>query len=183
MTVSEASLASPRLRLAARRAYEVGRVHGALVRGAAAALLATPAFLLCNRTPAAAACLAGFALVVVAGRVRGEAWWEGARTGAIAGILPCMIPGVLRIFAPDLCALLFSHGAWICGLGGAAAGAILGLRSRFGEGFPYWAAAVPALAFAASLGCIPAGVMGFAGLAAGMLAGAAPAVVSRRFSG
>lgn len=182
MTVSEASLASPRVRLAARRAYEVGRVHGALVRGAVAASLATPAFLLCNRTPLAAACLAGFALVVVAGRIRGEAWWEGARTGAIAGILPCMIPGVLRIFAPDLCALLFSHGAWICGLGGAAAGVVLGLRSRFAGGFPYWAAALPALGFAASLGCIPAGVMGFAGLAAGMLAGAAPVVVARRVS-
>jgi hypothetical protein len=182
MTVSEASLASPRLRLAARRSYEIGRVHGALVRGTLAAALATPAFLLCNRTPFAAVCLAGLALVVIAGRVRGEAWWKGARTGAIAGILPCMIPGVLRIFAPDLCALLLSHGAWICALGGAAAGGVLGLQSRSTDGYSFWAAALLALAFAASLGCIPAGVMGFAGLSIGMVAGAAPAVASRRAS-
>jgi len=182
MAVSETTAASSGLRRAARRAYEVGRWNGALARGAAGALLATPAFLICNRTPLAAACLSGFALVLVAARARGGPWWEGARTGAIAGILPCMVPGFLRVFAQDLCALLFSHGAWICALGGAAAGAVLGLRAGSARGAPFWAAALAALGLAASLGCIPAGVMGFAGLATGMLAGAAPILVARHAS-
>jgi len=182
MTASEITWDSARH--AARRAYELGRLSGALARGAAAALAATPAFLICNRTPLAAACLAGFALVVAAGRMRGQEHWEGARSGALAGILPCMIPGVLRIFAPDLCAQLFSQGAWICALGGAAAGAVLGFRSRpaGARGTAYWAWALLALGFASTLGCIPAGVLGFAGLAAGVLAGAAPVLAAGRAS-
>ena len=178
MTASEVFDTS--LKLAARRAYERGRLQGALLRGAAAAILATPGFLICNQTPWAAVCLAGFALVVAAGRVRGEGYEQGARAGALAGILPCLLPAAVRAFDPDLCALLLSRGPWLCAIGGAAAGVILGLRSRAAHGLPFWSSALAALAFAAAIGCIPVGAIGFAGLALGVIAGGAPVLASRK---
>ncbi len=180
MAVSELMDAS--LRVAARRAYERGRLHGALLRGVAAALLAVPGFLVCNQGPWAAICVAGFALTVAAARVRGEGFEEGARAGALAGILPCLLPAVVRIFDADLCALVSGYGPWVCGLGGLAAGVILGLRSRTGRGLPFWGSALAALGFAGSLGCIPAGAIGFAGLALGVVGGGAPILALRKAS-
>ena len=180
MTAFEIADAS--LRLAARRAYEWGRLQGALGRGAAAAVVATPSLLVCSHTPWGAACLAGFALVVAAGRMRGGALEDGTRAGALAGILPCLLPAVLRAIDPALCIMLSERGPWICGVGGAAAGIVLGLRGRghLAGGLPFWSGALAALAFPASLGCIPAGAAGFLGLAAGLAAGGVPALVSRR---
>lgn len=173
-------LAAAPLRLAARRAYEEGRLLGALWRGAGAAALAVPSVLVCNQTPWAAACLVGFALVVAAGRMRGEDYEEGVRAGALAGILPCLLPAAIRLFDPSLCVLLSERGPWICGIGGAAAAILLGVRGRRAEGAAFWASAVAALAFPASLGCLPAGTIGFLGLAIGLVAGGVPALVSRR---
>lgn len=170
-----------RLKLSARRAYERGRLEGALVRGAAAALLATPGFLFCiSYTPLAAVCLAGFGLVVAAGRVRGGIFEKGSRAGAAAGILPCLLPAGLRAIDPELCMMLFSNGLEICGIGGVAAGIILGLRGRLSAGLTFWAPALAAFGFAASLGCLPSGAVGFAGLGLGLLIGAAPTLVWRR---
>ena len=181
MTLSEIS--ETNLRLAARRAYEFGRLEGALWRGALAALFALPAFLMCNRTPLAAICLGAFALVVVAGRFRGSAYEDGARAGAIAGIVPCLLPAVVSRFNPDLCAAMAVGFPWPCAFGGLVAGAILGLRGRATGGLPFWTTALAALAFAASLGCIPAGAMGFSALLVGVIAGGAPALVVRRALG
>ena len=178
MTISEIS--ETNLRLAARRAYEVGRLEGALWRGAVAALFALPAFLMCGRTPLSAFCLGGFALVVLAGRIRGVAWEEGAHAGAVAGIAPCLLPALVSKLDPALCAAHVAGVPWPCALGGLIAGAILVLRGRTAAGLPFWAPALAALGFAASLGCIPAGAMGFAGLLIGVLAGGAPALVVRR---
>jgi hypothetical protein len=175
-------IAEDALRQAARRAYEIGRLQSALTRGAAAGLLALPGFLLCQRSSLAAICLGGFALVVAAAWVRGEGWAEGARAGAIAGIVPCLLPAAIAAAGGDYCAAAFAGIPWSCGLGGVAAGALLGLRHRTASGLPFWASAVVALGFAASLGCLPAGAMGFAGLAAGVLAGGAPALAARRAS-
>jgi hypothetical protein len=169
------------LRSAAGRAYERGRLGGAVARGAGAALLATPAFLTCGQTPIAAACLAGFALVVIAGHVRGESYEEGTRAGALAGILPCLLPASFAAFDPRLCMLMFSsHGHWICGAGGVAAGVVLGLRGRTARGPGFWGSAAAALLFLASIGCLPAGAIGFAALAVGIVAGGAPVLVARR---
>jgi hypothetical protein len=181
MTLSEIS--ETNLRLAARRAYEIGRFNGALWRGALAALFALPAFLMCSATPLAAFCLGGFALVVLAGRVRGAAWEEGARAGAVAGVAPCLLPAVVTSFDPHLCAALVAGVPWPCALGGIVAGAILGLRTRTAGGLPFWATALAALGFAAALGCLPAGVAGFTGLLFGVVAGGAPALVVRRALG
>jgi hypothetical protein len=181
MTISEISQIN--LRRAARRGYEFGRLEGALWRGAVAALLALPAFLTCGRTPLSAFCLGGFALVVVAGRIRGVAYEEGAHAGAVAGIAPCLLPALVSRLDPALCAAHVAGVPWPCALGGLVAGAILGLRGRAAAGLPFWATALAALGLAASLGCIPAGAMGFTGLLVGVLAGGAPALVVRRALG
>jgi hypothetical protein len=181
MTLSE--IADSNLRLSARRAYEIGRLEGALWRGALAALFALPGFLVCNETPLAALCLGGFALVVVAGRVRGGAWDDGARAGAIAGVAPCLLPAAMRAVDPTLCAALMTGIPWPCAVGGIVAGAILVLRGRPAGGLPFWTSALAALGFAAALGCIPAGAMGFSGLLLGVIAGGAPVFVVRRALG
>ena len=168
------------LRRAARRAYELGRLRGALLLGAGAALLALPAFWLCRTEPSATICLAGFGLVVAAARWRGESFDEGARAGALAGILPCLLPAVLCRINPVLCADLFARVPWLCAVGGAAAGAILGWRTRTASGLPFWGSALAAMGFGAALGCLPAGALGFVALAAGGIVGAAPVVALRR---
>jgi hypothetical protein len=178
MTLSE--IAQSNLRLSARRAYEIGRLQGALARGALAALFALPGFLMCNATGVAALCLCGFALVVVAGRVRGGAWEDGARAGAIAGVAPCLLPAAMRALDPNLCAALMKGVPWPCAVGGIVAGAILGLRGSAAGGPPFWTSALAALGFAAALGCLPAGAMGFAGLLIGVVAGGAPILVATR---
>jgi len=169
-----------RRRAAARRAYEIGRLRGALLRGAGAFALALPGYFLAGRTPAAAACLAGFVLLVIAGRVHGRGLEEGVRAGVVAGILPCLLPAMLHVLNADLCRLLFDRGPWLCALTGVAAGIILGLRSRGARGGPFWTGALATLALAAALGCIAAGVMGFAGLVAGVVLGGLPALAFRR---
>jgi hypothetical protein len=161
------------LRAAALRAYERGRFDGALARGAGALILALPAWLACGRTPIAAACLVAFAATVAAGRYIGREVERGVRAGVIAGILPCLFPALLR---------LFDRGPWLCAITGVAAGAILGIRSRAASGTAFWTAAILTLALAATLGCIPAGAMGFAGLAIGVVAGGMPALAARRIS-
>ena len=178
MDISEKSELA--LRAAARRSYERGRLKGALVRGAGALVLAFPGFLVCGKTSAAAACLLGLSVAVVLGRFRGEGYEEGVRAGFMAGILPCLLPVMLRLYDRDLCDLLFARGPWLCVLGGIAAGMILGLRSRASAGLPFWGSALVTLSLAATLGCLPAGVVGFAGLLAGVGAGGVPAIAARR---
>ena len=176
MNTFDASL----LRRSARRAYERGRLTSAAERGAVAVALALPGYLACGRTPVAGACLAAFALLVGAARFCGGAFENGARAGVIAGVLPCLLPAVLRIVSPDLCDTLFARGPWLCGIDGAAAGVVLGLQFRPRQGWRFWATAAATLALAATLGCIPAGAMGFAGLLAGVVAGGAPVLAARR---
>ena len=169
-----------RLYTAARRSYELGRLTGALARGAGAFALAMPGYLACGKTPLATACLAAFALAVAAAQFRGEGFEDGARAGVVAGILPCLLPAALRVVRPDLCDTLFARGPWLCAVGGIAAGVILGLRSRSANEWPFWSSAAVTLALAATLGCIPAGAMGFAGLLAGVIAGGVPTFALRR---
>ena len=169
-------------REAVRRAYEQGRARGAVLRGAAVLLLGLPAFVVCGRTTGAAVLLAALAVAAAAARQRGEGFDDGARAGVAAGILPCLLPAALRLVRPDLCDLLFARGPWLCAAAGVAAGAILGIRSRRRHDLPFWTAAVATLALAAALGCLPAGTMGFVGLAAGLAAGGLPVLAARRTS-
>jgi hypothetical protein len=168
------------LKRAARLAYERGRLQGAIWRGAAMTALAAPAYSVCNRTPAALFCLVALGAVVLASRFRGQGYEQGARAGALAGVLPCLLPAALRAWNPDLCASMFHNGLWFCGLAGAAAGVILGLRSRASQGLAFWSGALVTLGLASSLGCIPAGASGFVGLLFGIVAGGAPVLVARK---
>ena len=174
-------MADARLRGSARRAYEIGRLQGAMKRGLLAAMVATPSFLVCGQSSWAAACLAGFGLVVAAGWLRGQDYGDGVRAGALAGILPCLLPAALRVIDPTLCVMLSDRGPWICGIGGVAAGIVLGSSGR-SRGATFWVAALAALAFPACLGCLPAGEFGFVGLAIGLIGGGAPALGARRAS-
>lgn len=178
MAMSEMSEAT--LRLASRRAYETGRLRSALRLGTVAGALALPGLFYCHATALPLLCLAGFVLVVVAGRVRGEGYEEGVRAGMLAGILPCLVPAALHVVNPTLCAALCARGPWFCTAGGVAAGVILGLRSKAAGGLPFWASAVVALGFASALGCIPAGALGFTGLVLGVVAGGVPVLVARQ---
>ena len=168
------------VRRAARRAYERGRAEGALMRGAVAAVLAMPGLFLCHPNPAAPLCLAGFALVVAAGRFRGGAYEEGTRAGALAGIAPCLLPAAIQAAGGNACAVAFAGIPWPCAVGGVAAGVILGFTSRMGRGLPFWASALVALGLGASLGCLPAGAAGFGALVLGVFAGGVPALAVRR---
>jgi len=170
------------LRGAALRAYERGRREGALARGAAAFALALPAWLACGRTPLGAGCLFAFSAAVAGARYVGRETELGARAGLLAGIVPCLLPAALRLTDPDLCQTLFARGPWFCAATGIAAGMILGAGSRAEAGRKFWGAAVLTLALAATLGCIPAGALGFAGLVLGVLAGGLPALAARRLS-
>jgi len=173
------------LERAARRAYEIGRAQGALWRGAIAALIALPAYRSCNSSPLAALCLGGVALAVAAGRYRGGDWERGSRAGAIAGVAPCLLPALMRAIDPEYCARMMTGAVpWPCIFGGLAAGFALGFKLPGERGrWPFWTSALGALAFAAALGCLPAGAIGFAGLLAGIVAGGAPALALRRAIG
>jgi len=177
----------PELQKSARRAYELGRAQGALWRAALVALFALPAYRSCNSSPLAALCLGGLTLAVAAGRFRGGDWERGSRTGAIAGVAPCLFPAVMRAVDPEYCARMMSGVPWPCVFGGLAAGFVLGFRLGLAPGergrAPFWTSAVMALALAAALGCLPAGAIGFAGLLAGIVAGGAPALALRRAIG
>src|SRR5262249_24634225 len=142
--------------------------------------LAAPAYFVCNRTSVAFLCLLALGSVVLASRFRGGDYEQGARAGALAGVLPCLLPTAVRAWNTDLCAWMFQNGVWFCGLGGGAAGVILGLRSRVSHGLAFWSGALVTLGLAASLGCIPAGASGFVGLLLGVVAGGAPVLVARR---
>jgi len=180
MAASEVFAVPTGLAFAARRASQLGRLRSAVARGAAAAALATPGLLLCGQRGWAALCVAAFGLVVAGGRMRGGRYEAGSRSGAIAGIVPCLLPAAVRLYDPALCMLLMSRGPWVCAAGGAAAGIVLGLRGSTARGLPFWASAIAALAFAGAIGCFPAGALGFAGLALGVIAGGAPVLVTRR---
>jgi hypothetical protein len=185
MTLSE-TVSETRLRRAARRSYELGRVEGALWRGALAALVAVPAYRMCGQSPLAGFFVGGLALVVAAGHVRGSVWAAGARTGALAGAAPCLLPAGLGAVNPSLCAATMAGIPWPCAVGGLVGGIVLGILGRRVQGagaVPFWASATAALAFAAALGCLPAGALGFAGLVLGLLAGGAPALVAGRARG
>jgi len=136
-----------------------------------------------DRTPRGRSLARGCCRIVrapsLAGRFRGESYEEGAHAGAVAGVVPCLLPAVVTTLDPNLCRALVAGVPWPCALGGIVAGAILGLRGRSATGLPFWATALAALAFAASLGCIPAGAMGFSALLVGVIAGGAPALVVR----
>jgi hypothetical protein len=136
-------------------------------------------FACCGRPEATGAGAAVLALVVVACRWRGEGFARGVAPGLLAGLCPLLLPVVARLgnFVCDAGTCTLS--TLSCLLAGALGGAVLGgvaARQVEGRGGFLVAAAAHA-ALSGSLGCLLGGVAGLAGMAIGLLAGAAPALV------
>jgi hypothetical protein len=172
------------LLVAARRAYELGRLRRALSR--AVAILpaaAIPVAQCATLGRAAEACVAAGAVVVLVALFlwRGEGYGRGARTGFVAGLAPLLVP-TLASSTGVLCS------ATICGVlpaaavgGGVVAGLILGGGAPRGDrgGLPFWFAAVAVTCTLGAIGCLHVGLAGLAGMALGVLAGGTPALCWR----
>lgn len=182
--MAELLLDDLRLEAQARRAYERGRTQLGLTRATLVAPLAALAFLQCTSTTAVPITLA---VAVLAGMVgvmawRGQDYGRGASAGLFAGLAPCMLPllsTATGVFCDTtLCAVMPAT----CVVGGILGGFVLGTRRRGPRqaGARFWTSALAVTLAAGAVGCLGAGLMGLAGLVAGLLAGAAPALVLRR---
>ncbi|HEV8122052.1 MAG TPA: hypothetical protein VGQ67_13735 [Candidatus Polarisedimenticolia bacterium] len=165
----------------ARRSYELGRLD----RGLRRALLLTPVLFLpvaCCVEPAVnVLCGLGLVAAVAFCLWRGESWGRGILPGLASGTAPLLVPLAMHATG-HVC-----HGgrclmsSW-CVLAGVAGGVVLGLfarrlRDAGGEGL---VAASLVAGLLGSVGCLAYGLVGFAGMAAGMAAGALPILVLRR---
>jgi hypothetical protein len=175
MTVAEATLA-----VAARRAYERGRLRWALRRAVAATAVSALAMVGCAAPGGPAACAAALGIVVAACLWRGGAWARGARLGFLAGLAPCLLPAAVRAAhacGGTLCLTLPA----VCLAGGVVAGLLLGwLGLRVHGDRRFWSAAATVAVLAGAIGCLPAGLAGLGGLALGLLGGAAAPVLAAR---
>ena len=168
----------------ARSAYERGRLSAALVSSVwLVPVLGLPLF--CCSDPAASI-ISGVALIAAVTWClwRGEGWRRGVLPGLLAGLTPMIVPFVMRtgghICMGDTCYLY----PGICILAGAIGGVALGLlapRPRDGHGVPLFAASLIA-GLAGAVGCLIYGLIGVGGMVLGLLAGAAPVLVTRRAS-
>jgi hypothetical protein len=171
-----------RLEARARRAYETGRLGWAARRGVLLAPLVGVSFLCCGRPVPTLACGVLLVLVVVFCLWRGQEHGRGVAPGLLAGGIPLALP-ILTRASGHLCAaggcLLFPS---MCAIGGLLGGVALGLlapRPRDGQAIPFVTACVVA-GLAGALGCLLYGLVGLGVMIAGLLAGAAPALVLRR---
>lgn len=166
----------------ARRAYETGRLVLAL-RGSALLLPLAAVALACGTDPRVTL-LSGalLALCVAFFLWRGGEFRRGVRPGLTAGAAPLLValfcPLTTHICTGGLCLLL----PVVCALGGLAGGVALGVLAPLpseGRGVPLLVASILA-GLTGALGCLLYGVIGIAGMIAGLLAGAVPVVASRR---
>jgi hypothetical protein len=175
MTAAESALAAR-----ARRAYEAGRLRWAFGRAVAALAVVAVALVGCPAPGGPAACAAALGLVLTACLWLGGSWARGARLGFVAGLVPCLLPAVLRAAHACSAAMCLTLPA-VCLGAGVAAGLLLGwLGLRLQGDRRFWLAAAAATVLAGTVGCLPAGLAGLAGMAAGLLAGAAAPVVAAR---
>lgn len=163
---------------AARRSYEVGRAD----RGVRKALLLAPVLLLpaacCVEPLWNVACGVGLIAAVALLLWRGEGWSRGVVPGLASGAVPLVVP--LFVHAGHACAggrCLMSACCLFAGLGG---GVLLGVfAGRLREGTAVVGASLVA-GLLGSVGCLAYGLVGLAGMAAGMAVGALPVLVLRR---
>ncbi|HEU0105317.1 MAG TPA: hypothetical protein VFT38_04055 [Vicinamibacteria bacterium] len=161
----------------ARRAYEVGRLRASLPTVALVAPMVGLSILLCGRYAASACSGVALAAVLAAAAWRGQQFARGARAGLVAGLGPLLLPLALclHLCAGGVCLLAPS----ICVAGGLLGGVAVGVRARGradGSSAGYLAVALSVTALTGCMGCLIAGVSGVLGMAAGMAAGAAPAL-------
>ena len=166
----------------ARRAYETGRLGRAARRGVLLAPLVAISLLCCGRPVPTLVCGVTLILLVVFCLWRGRDPGRGVAPGLAAGSVPLLLPVLARasghVCVTGSCLLLPA----VCGVGGLLGGIALGLlapRPREGRAVPFVTACLVA-GLAGSLGCLLYGFVGLAVMIAGLLAGAAPVLVTRR---
>jgi hypothetical protein len=165
----------------ARRAYEIGRLD----RGLRRALLLAPVLFLpvacCSDPVWNVVCGAGLLAAVAACLWRGESWSRGVVPGLLAGALPLAVPLVVHATG-HVCQggrCLMSTWCLVAGVGGGLLLGLLAGRLREANATPLVAASLIA-GLLGSVGCLAYGLVGLAGMAAGMAAGALPVLVLRR---
>ena len=168
------------LAAAARGAYERGRLARAIRRTLCVVPVAALPLYQCLQAGRGAqmlAVVAALSVLLVLLLWRGEEYERGARIGLMAGLSPLLLPVVATVIAP-MCS------ASVCELlpKAAIAGGFLGGLWLAGSGFArpatagYWFSAVSVTVTLGAAGCLSAGLAGLGGMAAGLTAGAVPAL-------
>jgi hypothetical protein len=171
-------MSEARLLERARGAYERGRVLAGLRTASLAVPMAAASLLVCGRPSVTLPAASLLAASVTALVWRGGDAGRGARLGLLAGLPPLLFP-IAAAVTGHVCnasyCLYFPSACLAGGLLGGAVVAWLGRRRR-ASGLAASGVAV----LAGSLGCLVAGAAGIAVLAAGLAAGAAPTLITRR---
>src|SRR5579859_7313164 len=162
------------LKASAARAYETGRVLFAARPLLFIAPVTALATLSCEHAVYAfitGGLLAALCILLLwRGGKFGRSVWPGLFAGALPFLLPIAVRTVAHLCSPEACV--------IGGLaGGIGLGVLLARRSDVSL-----LAAAGVAAVTGSLGCILLGVAGLAGMAVGLVLGAAPVVAFRRAS-
>jgi hypothetical protein len=163
-----------RLRQRARRAYEWGRLRGALANAGWVAPMVAVSALTCGHPWTTAGVGLVLALLVTASLWRGGDVGRGVRPGLLAGLAPLLLPAVAcgHTCIGGMCVLLPA----VCVVGGTLSGLVV-------SGFAFRAlpprplvlsSAFVVAGLVGSLGCLLLGLSGVVGMAAGMALGAAP---------
>jgi hypothetical protein len=165
----------------ARRAYEHGRVLRGLQTAAVVVPMALVSWIACRSPLLTLVASAALAALVVLAVWRGQELARAARAGLLAGAVPllCPIAAGLGGHVCDASFCLLFPG--VCLAGGLAAGLALVVLARASGLRPVGLATAALVAgLAGSLGCVVAGSVGIAALAAGLGVGLAPVLALRR---
>jgi len=163
----------------ARRAYELGRLRSAAVRGLVVVPVA--ALMLWMHPGAQALALLGaLAVAVVALLWRGQAYGRAATTGLLAGAVPLVAPTLVRSGGHCCIAGLCTTICMVACVGaGLCAGAVVAVRARNEEGGhgPFMVSAALVAGLTGALGCAIMGAAGILGMLAGLLVASIPVAV------
>ena len=173
-------MAAVDLRLRARRAYESGRLGSALLRSVWLVPAAFLSLLCCSSPRVIVASAAALTAAVTFCLWRGQGWGRGVRPGLLAGAIPMIAPAVASLGGHH-CGSACNLYSTVCLLAGAAGGlalAALAPAPRESRGIPLLSACLIA-GLAGSVGCLIFGLIGVAGMAAGLVAGALPVMAGR----
>jgi hypothetical protein len=165
----------------ARRSYEWGRLVWGSKRAVVVTALSGLALLSCTNLAATAGCVVLLALLVTALLWRGQEFAEGVRPGLLAGLVPFVLPLASQASGYFCSATVCLVLPTVCVAVGIVGGAALGVQGRrpFLAHLGFWISAFSVTAAFGSVGCLMAGLAGIAGLAVGLLVGAAPVLVAR----
>lgn len=176
------ALNEQRLRSLARRAYELGRLRWSL-RLATVVLTAAAVAVACGR-PLGLTCAIFFALaplvvgLTFAGGSAGRGVVPGLLGGSVALALPLLVGTLGHVCLGPSCMTLCLPA---CVIGGAVAGAVIGLRAHDQENELFFVASALLVAgLTGALGCTLGGMAGVAGMLAGALVAGGPVLLVAR---